>query len=284
MLARSSSRALQTLVPLFSVALALSSLACSGESSGDGDEGDDDDSGGSSMGGTSSGGSGGSGGSSGSATGGMPAYCDAAFMPTDPTAIIDDMEDGNALVRPIGDRNGGWWVTSDGSAGTIEPPSDMAPTPEVIPGKRCDSEHAIRMTGQGFTEWGAVLSLGFRYTTENETIDASTFTGVMFWARTGETHNSPVRVQFQDVNTRPEGGVCDPDTGSAEECYNGWGTELAPLSTEWRLYKLDFSRMTQRDFGYRADAFETAAVYNIEWNVATNAVFDLWIDDVWFYE
>jgi hypothetical protein len=59
---------------------------------------------------------------------------------------------------------------------------------------------------------------------------------------------------------------------------------VAPIGTEWQLYKLDFSRMTQRDFGYRAESFDTTALYGIEWSVMPNTVFDLWVDDVWFYE
>jgi hypothetical protein len=281
MRARALSLPTRPFAPLFTLFVAFASLACSGSSEGDGDEGDDD-SGGTSSGGTSSGGSAGSG-TGGSA--GTPAYCDAAFMPTDPTLIIDDMEDGDALARPVGNRTGGWWIAGDGTAGgMVEPPSDAAPLPETIPGNRCDSELGIRMTGQGFTEWGVSLSLSFRFSTELETIDVSSYSGVMFWARTGETHNSPIRVQFQDSNTRPEGGVCDPTPGSGSECYNGWGTDLYPIGTEWRLYKLDFSRMTQRDFGLILDAFDTTAVYNIEWNVTQNSVFDVWIDDVWLYE
>jgi hypothetical protein len=268
MRARSQAFGFDASVPLSVVLIAFAALACSGESDAKG-EGDD--------------GTGGSGGSGGGGSGGMLS-CDPSSMPTDPTAVIDDLEDEDALIVPIGDRNGGWWVSSDGSGGTIVPQSDAAPPPERIPGKRCDSEFAMRLTGQGFTAWGAVLSLGFRYTTESEPVDVSSFKGVMFWARTGETHNSPVRVQFQDSNTQPEGGVCDPEPSSADECYNGWGTELAPISTEWRLYKIDFSRMTQRDFGHRAEAFDTTAVFDIEWNLSTNSVFDLWIDDLWFYD
>jgi hypothetical protein len=259
-----------------SLALALGTLACSGKSDTDGDENEDN------------GGTGGAGGSSAtggsSGTGGTPPECQTEFMPIDPTALIDDMEDGNPLIAVVGERNGSWWVSSDGTPGTITPVADEAPAPERILGKHCDSELAMRITGQGFTGWGANLSASFRYVAGLEPIDASAFRGVMFWARIGETHNSPVRVQFQDANTQPEGGLCDPTPGSSDECYNGWGTQVAPIGTEWRLYKLDFSRMTQRDFGHRADAMDTSALYDIEWGVDQGTVFDLWIDDVWFYE
>ena len=79
-------------------------------------------------------------------------------MPTDPTALIDDIEDGNALIAVAGDRNGSWWITSRRNAGgTITSPNGAAPDPERILGMRCESEFGMRMTGQGFTKWGANL-------------------------------------------------------------------------------------------------------------------------------
>ena len=142
--------------------------------------------------------------------------CPAEAIVVDPTAIIDDLEDGNGFIAEVGDRNGGWWISSDGTAdGTIEPPADAAPAPERILGGHCGSEYAIRVTGQGFTDWGAVVSLGFRYTSEQEPIDASEFSGFQFWARVGELHTGPVRVQLQDSTTYPEGGLCDPEPGSS---------------------------------------------------------------------
>lgn len=242
--------------------------ACSGESSA-----------------AATGGTGGAGGTASGTGGSSNADCLASFGPVDPTALVDDMEDGNSLIAVTASRNGSWWVVSDGTTtGTIQPPSDAAPPPERVPGGHCGSSYAMHVTGQGFTNWGASLSAGFRYTSQAESIDASAFRGVMFWARTGDTNSSSVRVQFQDSNTRPEGGKCDPADGNPDSCYDGFGTTLAPLDTEWRLYKLDFSRMTQRDFGYRADALNTAELYDIEWNVDASSIFDLWVDDVWFYE
>jgi hypothetical protein len=287
MLARSPRTRPPALAPFLVAALSLASLACSGSSEADGDDDDTGGSstGGSSTGGTSTGGTSGSGTGGASGSGGTPAYCDAAFMPTDPTAIIDDIEDGNSLIAPVADRNGSWWITSDGTEGTITPMSGAAPPPEQILGKRCESEYGIRVTGQGFTEWGANVAIGFRYEGMEMPIDASDFSGVMFWARVGETHSSPVRVQFQDTNTYPNGGVCDPDPASGtEQCYDGWGTTLTPLDTEWRLYKIPFSRVTQQNFGYASEALDTTALYTLEWIVQQNTVFDLWLDDVWFYE
>ena len=265
-----------------SIVAASALFGCSGNSDTDSDN-EDETGGTSGTGGSAGSGTSGSGGMSGSGV--VAPECELDVGPIDPTALIDDLEDGNPVIPMVGGRSGSWWISTDMTDGaTVTPPGEAAPNPERILGKRCESEFGMRMTGQGFTNWGAVLSAGFKYEDGLKTIDASAFRGVMFWARVGETHNSPVRVQFQDSNTQPEGGMCNPEPGSADECYNGWGVEVIPISTQWRLYKLDFSRMTQRDFGYRADAIDTTALYGMEWNVQPNTVFDLWIDDVWFYE
>ena len=269
---RSSMSAFRALLTVFSFAAVASLTACSGES----DTADDDDE----SGGSGSGGSTGSGG-----TGGVAPECEMQFGPTNPAAFIDDMEDGDPLIATVAGRNGSWWVTSDGTAeGTITPVSGAAPPPERILGKRCESEYGMRITGQGFTGWGANISITFAYDAGFEPIDVSAYRGVMFWAKVGETHRSPVRIQFMDSNTHPDGGVCDATPGSAEECYNGWGIDVVPISTAWRLYQIDFSTLSQRAFGYRAEAFDPTAVFILDWAVMQNTVFDLWIDDVWFYE
>lgn len=261
---------------LLALPLLAAASACSGESTD------------LATGGAGAGGGAGKGGNAtgGNATGGSSnEECPSSLDPIDPTALIDNLEDGNGQLVATATRNGSWWVVSDGTpAGTIQPPADAAPSPERVPGGHCGSNYAMRVTGQGFTDWGASLSAGFRYTSQAETIDASAFSGVMFWARTGDTHSSGVRVQFQDSSTRPEGGKCNATSGSPDECYNGFGTQLVPLDTSWRLYKLDFSRMTQRDFGYRADALNTAELYALEWGFDASSIFDVWVDDVWFYE
>jgi hypothetical protein len=211
--------------------------------------------------------------------------CDQAkaFGPVDPTALLDDMEDGNGLIAVAGTRSGSWWLSTDGTAGTTTPAADAAPTPERILGGRCGSKLAIRVTGQGFTDWGAVLAAGMAYTTKEESVDLSSFKGLRFWARVGEQNSSGIRVQFQDAQTHPEGGQCTDADGGSGACYNGFGTAL-PVSTEWKLFELNFSRMAQRDFGHLADALDSAHIYDVEFSFEPNSVFDLWVDDLWFFE
>lgn len=223
-------------------------------------------------------------GSDDGAAGTSGSECEMDQGPVDPTALIDDMEDGNGALPQISTRNGSWWISTDTSGGMIDPPADASPPAERILGGRCDSEYAMRVTGSGFTEWGAVLTAGFRYTTEVESIDASAYRGVRFWARIGADHTSPVRVQFQDSHTEPNGGKCNAESTGSDQCYDGFGTELPTISTEWQQFEIDFSTLGQRGFGFAGDAIDTANLYTVEWNLETNSTYNLWIDDVWFFE
>jgi hypothetical protein len=202
----------------------------------------------------------------------------------DPTLLIDDMEDADARIAEVGDRTGSWWLATDMTDGTVTPPGDQEAPPERIVGGRCGSRYAMRVTGEGFEEWGATLVVDFRFTADAEPIDATAFRGVMMWARAGDSNASPLRDQFQDGNTYPQGGVCNPDPTASDGCFNGFGSALLPVSTEWQLYKLEFSRMGQRDFGLRTGALDTSLLYAMEIGVVQDTVFDFWIDDVWFYE
>lgn len=202
----------------------------------------------------------------------------------DPTLLIDDMEDGDGLLATVGVRNGGWWISSDGT-GTTTPPTEQTPPAERILGGRCGSEYAMRVTGSGFRDWGAVMSATFRFSGEIEPFDASAYRGITFYARVGEDNDSAIRAQLQDSSSHIEGGLCNPEPGSPDECYNGFGVTLQSITTEWQKFTLDFPALTQRDgWGYRADAVNPTALYDLEWNLDPNRTIDLWIDDIWFYE
>jgi hypothetical protein len=209
--------------------------------------------------------------------------CEAPGI-VDPTLLIDDMEDGDSLVAAVGIRNGAWWIASDGT-GTVTPAADQPTPPERILGGRCESEYAMRISGEGFTDWGAVMSATFRFTNAVTPYDASPYRGITFWARVGEGNNSVIRAQVQDASTHLLGGICNPTSGAPDECYNAFGATLDPIDTEWRKFTLEFSALTQREgWGYRAEAVTPTALYDLEWNLDPNRTFDLWLDDIWFYE
>jgi hypothetical protein len=198
--------------------------------------------------------------------------------------LIDDLEDGDGSADTVLGQPSTWWVASDGS-GAIAPPAGAIPLPQAIPGGRAASKRAMRVTGAGFTVWGADVSLGMTDDgPQGPFMDAAEFSGIRFWARAGEMNQSAVRFQIQDRQTQPAGGLCDPTPDSEQRCYNGFGASLESLDTEWRLYELSFSGLTQREgWGYRGDTVDATGIRNVEWTFEPGLDFDLWIDDVFFY-
>lgn len=211
--------------------------------------------------------------------------CNSEFNgPIEPSALIDDLEDGDGQIAQINSRNGSWWVSTDGTDGIVTPEADAMPPAERILGKRCDSEFGMHVTGADFSDWGAVLSLGMRYDTKEEPVDLSDYDGIMLWARVGETHSSNVRIQFQDSTTHANGGVCNTEDGNSDSCWDGWGTDLAPIGTEWQLYKIRFDDLAQRNFGLQGEKLDVENIYNIDFSLDANAVFDVWLDDLWLFD
>jgi hypothetical protein len=203
----------------------------------------------------------------------------------DPTALIDDMEDQNSAISPIDGRSGGWWTAGDETpSATIVPPQGSPALPELVPGGRCGSQYAMRVTGQGFSEWGALLGLNLAYDASGGVFyDASLRQGIGFWARIGDTSTNQMRLALSDINSEPKGGMCSENGEVGQSCFDTFGVTISSLGTTWRYYKVPFSGLTQRYFGLPAEELDTSALYTVGFNIEANMVFDLWIDDVSFY-
>lgn len=205
-------------------------------------------------------------------------------------ALIDDLEDGDPRTFATNGRSGAWWAAGDDTASaTMTPPRDSLATPEPISGGRCDSARAVRITGQGFLEWGSLLGVDLQYGTRSDgtdgnlPYDASAYTGLEFWARIGDTSTDRVRFAVSDVNNEPYGGVCTDNDQLNEQCYDTFGTYLNGLSPEWRHYRVAFASLTQRQFGYPANAAATEALFSVQFNFDPSSIFDFWVDDLAFY-
>lgn len=274
--------------------LGFGSVACGAQSNGH----DAAASGGKGQGGAgglgTSSGLGGAGGLASAGMGGMPLVCPDPNATVDPTAMIDDFEDGDGLVLVVDGRNGGWWTAADATGGTLVPAqtslTNMPPTPERLAEPRCGSHYAMRITGEGFTDWGAILGVGLAYGTRPNgqpgtvPYDASARTGVDFWARVGDTSTNNVFFEVTDSNSEPDGGVCDVNGGIGTECYDHFGVNLTNLDTSWHHYHIPFSGLSQRNFGVKADGVVTSAVYNLAFAfLSATDPFDFWVDDISFY-
>jgi hypothetical protein len=234
-------------------------------------------------------GGGGSGGGGGGGAGGNGIACGDSNQAIDPTALIDDMEASDPAIAMIGGRIGSWWAGGDPNspAGSITPNGLAASEP--IPGGRCGSMQAVRITGQGFAEW-AVLTTTMRWdsvdggATAAQPYNAQGRSGVRFWARVGDTSTDQIRFSISDKYSRPEGGLCVENGPIGETCYDTHGTPLTGLGTSWRQFQIPFSGLTQRQFGLpRPEGLDTSAIYTIDFNFPMESVFDFWLDDISFY-
>jgi hypothetical protein len=212
--------------------------------------------------------------------------CAAADGPINPAALLDDFEDANADLARNEGRQSQWWMTPDGTAGESTP-VEGAVLPERIVGGRCEkSLYGIHLSGQGFTDWGAALSVSLRWEDGpgEVPVDLSQYRGFRFFARAGELNTATLRFGVHDVHTHGKGGICDPNTMEVGVgCWDSFGIDVKPLDTEWTEYSISFASLKQRDFGVKAE-LDLSQVYQIDYVVSPSSIFDVWIDDVWLFE
>ena len=203
--------------------------------------------------------------------------------------LIDDMEDGNAAICNSGGRQGSWWTSGDGPEGTLSPAQGATFTMTPIPGGRGESLRAAHMMGSGFTEGaGMGFSIG-GLGAMPAPYDASASGGVTFWMKT----DAPwVELQFPTSETVPisDGGLC-ADGATTFNCQNYFVFEIPGPSNAWVQYHVPFSALYQGFYETDADdnvivgsaTWDPTSLENVLFNVYSSASFELWIDDVSFY-
>lgn len=240
--------------------------------------------GGSSGGSTPSGGSGSGGGSGGVASGGGSGGGDATGGlgggGSDVLELIDDLEDGNVLIKASHGRTGNWDIASDGvgtqtpspfsvAAGSGAPPSDIAAYTE----------------GSGLGTW-ASLNVSMR--SGGQAYDASAYKGLTFQAKVGAASSQTIRVRVVSGDTDPRGGVCKdpgetPTPPQSEFCYDHFFQEV-DLTEDWETYRVLFEDFGQSDTGMAFDSINLETVYQIEFYFDQPDDIELWVDDLYFIE
>jgi len=214
-----------------------------------------------------------------------------------PEDIIDDMEDGDAVIYEESGRIGIWYSVSDCDdnfvgevcPGQINPascPIGSAICPEFLTtaGGPGQSAYAVVVRGTGFNQWGAAV--GFDISNSGSRLkkpyNASAYTGVAFQARgVGRIRFS---VPVQAVVPMAAGGACI--TGCDDAHSTPFGMEIV-LTPTWQQVVVPFSSLVQGNFGTPAP-FNPATIMGLLWQVNTNAgtplgPFELALDDIGFY-
>jgi hypothetical protein len=221
---------------------------------------------------------------------GSAMVCSPGAIVVDPTALLDDFEHVGSSGAPlIAGRSGGWYASHDTTKdGIMQPNGDAAP--EAISGGRCDSRHALHVTGSGFNDWGAVISLAMHwgpnasgvYEEQPYDMRARNYQGLTFFARVGDTSINTVRFAVADQFARPEAGLCKL---AENTCYSTYGVVLSRyLDTTWKEFRIPWTGLTQQDFGIKGGDTgpDPSKIYDIQFTLPPGVVFDLWVDDIRF--
>jgi endoglucanase len=193
-----------------------------------------------------------------------------------PGYLIDDAEDNNNQLSLDKGRNGYWYTFVDKLGSSITPP--IQSTFIISPGGAGGSAHAARMMGKIASAGQPLFAgMGFSFLDPKAPYDATAYTGVAFYAKSGPGAVASVRLKVPDSDTDPEGKTCT-------ECFNDFGADLT-LTDQWKKYTVPFATMKQME-GWgapRPPSINKAKVLGVQWQVSTpGASYDVWVDNVQF--
>jgi len=177
-------------------------------------------------------------------------------------ALIDDFEDGNTLTP---DGFGGWYLANDGTGTQL--PRDVSGL--VVPGGRGDSRFSAHTSGEGFTEWGAVVGVGFGCARSVEAFDGFRF-ATQAAAGTFDVKLVTLATQSEDT-----GGEC------TEVCNDHFALPLAVADGRWYECSVRFEDLAQQCWGTAVD-LDLDAATGIEVFHPANASFITTLDDLRF--
>jgi hypothetical protein len=197
---------------------------------------------------------------------------------------IDDFEDGDGRLSPLGGRNGTWFTANDGS-GTQTP----APGTPVVPEVDTNANFLLHGTGKGFgasgegSNFGALVGVDLLDGPNGALpYDASAYTGISFTytlTSAAEFSFNELRLNIGTSETTPVqfGGTC------TASCFDDFGTFLFPTSFPTNA-TISFSQLSQEGFG-APTTFDAAALLQFKWNVIFEEQpgdFDFTLDNVAF--
>jgi len=213
---------------------------------------------------------------------------------------ISDFESGSGVVLPWDGRRGGWYAYNDRSATCVEDPAPGAPDPASAPLEtpRCGSTAAFRARGMGCSTWGAGVGADLAAPapvdgaagsgsapTRKITYDLSGFRAISFWGRVGAGATGAVRFKLPMLADTKivDGGLCQLSEIGTDKCSDDWGRPLI-FSTAWKLFTVPLvddsgTGLSTEGWG-KQFPLDLTNVVAIQFQVAANTTFDVWIDDV----
>lgn len=236
--------------------------------------------------GTVGGGAPGNAGAGGSITAG--AGGSVAGAPSGSFELIDDFEDGDAVVLPSHGRNGPWYTVADATpGGKLSMFAVAAPTGA---GAAVGSTLAVHFTATGFTDWGAGVGADLvNIAGKKVTYDVSAYTGVHFYAKVAAGASTTLKLLVPTTYSDPSSGICSdavPATVPSKRCSDHLFSQKT-ITTTWASYDVLFKDLSQQGFGLLQAKLDPKSLYSLQFAMTAKlmgavAPVDLWLDDVSF--
>lgn len=184
--------------------------------------------------------------------------------------LIDDFEDGDALVSSNAGMSGAWFTIQDGTNGVLASPArgDIVPAHVGARG----SARSLYISAYGFSLWGAGAAVPLN--ASGCSYDAAAQYGLTFYAK----GNGTVWVSVATLRTTPAsaGGTC---VGNGCNDHFQLGFVLSPA---WTLRTLPWTSLRQAGWGTWT-TFQPSEILYIQFTVGSNSALDLYLDELSFY-
>ncbi|MEI9940064.1 MAG: hypothetical protein WDO69_22820 [Pseudomonadota bacterium] len=227
-------------------------------------------------------------GTAGAATGGAGAPATGSCLVKAGTIAdlaIDDLEDGDNVIQPIGGRTGYWYTFNDGTAAQVPPPTALFKG--TAPGSTLSPLFAATTSGPAFTSYGAGMGFDFNNTAAKSCpYDASAYAGIKFYAKANAGNMAAMTLKamlkIPATTSVATGGTC------AAMCDDHYSLQPPPvLTTTWTQYTITFAAaatatFAQNNFG-TVVPFDKSKILAMQFQVAQNVAFDFSIDDITFF-
>lgn len=196
--------------------------------------------------------------------------CLSGVLP-DREILVDDFEDGDLKLAPVGILQGTWYVSNDGTGQQAPDPADARAGRELVARDEADAVTlALHTSGTGFSRWGAFAAV--RLNSAGSQICSVDLSGHERLGLRAKGEGS-FRVNLGTRATTPivDGGEC------ATDACSDYGASVQ-LTAEWRELSLPIAELTQPEWADTA-ALEPESTLRLSfWSEAPD--FDFWVDDI----
>lgn len=195
--------------------------------------------------------------------------------------LVDDLEDGDALIYARNGRQGAWYTYNDESEGAAQNPEAMTNFLPVADGAPSSPLFKAHTDGTGFATWG--FGMGIDLNNEGDDMggagmrapwDGSAHTGIAFRARGSVAMR--LKVLVEAVVPTATGGTC------TDMCEDAHG-KIIPLGDDWTQYVVPFDELFQEGWGFGEVELDPATLMSIQFQVAANTDGEVEIDELGFY-